>query len=119
MAETFKAYDAEMDRYVAIKRLTLRSMSSWKALELFEREAATLKTLAHPNIPAYLDYFEEDSDDGTDTFFLLVQELAAGMSLQELVESGRRFTDAELKHILESVLETIVYLGSATWGGAS
>jgi len=112
MAETFKAYDAEMDRYVAIKRLTLRSMSSWKALELFEREAATLKTLAHPNIPAYLDYFEEDSDDGTDTFFLLVQELAAGMSLQELVESGRRFTDAELKHILESVLETIVYLSA-------
>ncbi len=112
MADTFKAYDTEMDQYVAMKRLTLRSMSSWKALELFEREAATLKELAHPNIPAYLDYFEEDSADGTDTFFFLVQELASGMSLQELVESGKRFTDAELKHILGSVLETIVYLSA-------
>ena len=112
MAETFKAYDADLDRYVAIKRLTLKSMSSWKALELFEREAATLKELAHTSIPAYLDYFEEDSADGTDAFFFLVQELASGMSLQALVQSGRRFSDAELKHILESVLETIVYLSA-------
>ena len=45
---------------MAVKRLTLRSMSSWKQLELFEREAETLKGLDHPGVAAYLDCFEEE-----------------------------------------------------------
>jgi hypothetical protein len=36
---------------VAVKALSLRRMAGWKALELFEREAATLKGLAHPSVP--------------------------------------------------------------------
>jgi serine/threonine protein kinase len=29
--------------------------------KLFEREAQTLKSLSHPSIPSYLDYFEINS----------------------------------------------------------
>ena len=47
---------------VALKVLTLREMRDWKALQLFEREAKTLKGLSHPAIPAYVDYFEVDSE---------------------------------------------------------
>jgi eukaryotic-like serine/threonine-protein kinase len=36
---------------VAVKALSLRSMSDWKQLELFEREAQTLEGLRHPGIP--------------------------------------------------------------------
>jgi len=36
---------------VAVKALSLRRMAGWKALELFEREAATLKGLTHPSVP--------------------------------------------------------------------
>jgi len=42
---------------VALKVLALREMRSWKALELFEREAKTLKSLSHPAIPSYVDWF--------------------------------------------------------------
>ena len=63
---------------VAIKALSLRGLRDWKQLQLFEREAATLRGLSHPGIPAYVDYFEEDS--ASDKGFFLVQVLSAGVS---------------------------------------
>ena len=53
---------------------------NWKQLQLFEREAATLKSLSHPNIPAYVDYFEEDTS--RDKGFFLVQVLNPGSGAQ-------------------------------------
>ena len=48
-----------------------RSLKDWKQLELFEREAQLLASLAHKGIPQYLDYFEDDSE--ADRAFFLVQ----------------------------------------------
>ena len=56
---------------MAIKALSLKGLRDWKQLQLFEREAATLRGLSHPGIPAYLDYFEEDT--ARDKGFFLVQ----------------------------------------------
>ena len=60
---------------VAVKALSLRRMAGWKALELFEREAATLKGLDHPAVPRYVDYFEQDNE--RDRGFFLVQARGA------------------------------------------
>ena len=46
-------------------------MTDWKQLKLFEREAQTLETLAHPGIPRYIDYLSEDTEK--DRGFFLVQ----------------------------------------------
>lgn len=51
--------------------MSLRGLRDWKQLELFQREAVVLQGLAHPGIPAYIDYFEEDTD--TDRAFYIVQ----------------------------------------------
>ena len=56
---------------VAVKALSLRRMTDWKQLELFEREAKTLKSLDHPGIPKYIDYLSEDTEK--DRGFFLVQ----------------------------------------------
>ena len=56
---------------MAVKALSLRGLGDWKQLQLFEREAATLRGLSHPCIPAYLDYFEADTE--RDRGFFLVQ----------------------------------------------
>ena len=48
-------------------------MKDWKSLQLFEREAKTLKGLSHPGIPAYIDYFEVDTE--ADRRFYIVQVL--------------------------------------------
>ncbi len=55
---------------VAIKALSLRTMADWKQLELFEKEVNALRSLNHPGIPAYKDYFEVDSD-GDRAYFLV------------------------------------------------
>lgn len=57
---------------VAVKALSLRSMADWKQLELFEREAAALRSLDHAGIPAYVDYFEVDSDGDREHFLVQV-----------------------------------------------
>ena len=95
---------------VALKVLTLREMRDWKALQLFEREAKTLKGLSHPAIPAYVDYFEVDSE--CDVKFCLVQKIAPGASLQSLVDGGWRPTEPEIVAIAEQLLETLAYLAS-------
>lgn len=95
---------------VALKVLTLREMRDWKALQLFEREANTLKALSHPAIPAYVDYFEVDSE--RDVKFCLVQKIAPGASLQSLVDGGWRPTETEIVRVAEQLLEVLSYLSS-------
>ena len=80
---TYSAIALDTDRRVAIKNLSLRGLDNWKQIELFEREAKILATLDHRCIPKYLDYFSLDSDGSRD--FYIVQELAPGKSLFELV----------------------------------
>ena len=60
---------------VAVKALSLRRMTDWKQLELFEREAKTLKALDHRGIPKYIDYLSEDTEK--DRGFFLVQACPA------------------------------------------
>jgi len=94
---------------VAVKTLSLRGMEGWKQLQLFEREAATLRALSHPGIPRYLDYFEEDFR--RDRVFYLVQELAVGGTLAEAIAAGELFTEAQIVDIARKLLDILAYLG--------
>ena len=107
---TYACERPEMGDEVALKVLTLREMRDWKALQLFEREANTLKGLSHPAIPAYVDYFEVDSE--RDVKFCLVQKIAPGASLQSLVDGGWRPTESEIVAVAEQLLEVLGYLAS-------
>ena len=106
---TYRATTEDGDD-IALKVLSFRNMKSWKALELFEREAMTLKALNHPAIPAYCDNFELDTDG--DRFFCLAQRIAPGDSLQSLVDSGWRPTEAQVVSIGEQLLEVLIFLAS-------
>ena len=61
----------EAGKLVAVKALSLQRMSDWKQLDLFQREANTLKELQHPGIPQYVADFEEDTEK--DRGYFLVQ----------------------------------------------
>ncbi len=108
MGITYEAEDLTNHQPVAIKALSLRQLSDWKALELFEREAKVLATLNYPAIPKYLDYFQTDTS--SDRRFYLVQELIAGKSLATLVQQGWHTDEAGVKQIALQVLEILNYL---------
>lgn len=95
---------------VALKALSFRAMSNWKSLELFEREAAALRTLSHPAIPRYIDFVEVDL--AGDRIFILAQRKAPGSSLQDLLDEGRRFTTEQLSSVFRQLLEVLNYLAS-------
>ena len=105
---TYAAKDLDLDNLVAIKVLSLNRMNSWKALELFQREAKILKKLEHPNIPNYLDSFEIDTENNR--AFYLVQQLAPGKPLSELITSGWKPQEAQVKDIARQILDILVYL---------
>ncbi|MEA5550060.1 serine/threonine-protein kinase [Anabaena cylindrica UHCC 0172] len=112
MGITYAAFDLQTNQLVAIKVLSLHRIKDWKVLELFEREAKILANLNHPGIPQYLNYFEIETDG--DRAFYLVQELAVGQSLFELVNQGWKPSVDQVQAIAAQVLEILVYLQQLT-----
>jgi serine/threonine protein kinase len=105
---TLLALDLLTQDQCVIKLLLCRKPFETEDLKLFQREAETLRSLNHPAIPQYRDYFELNSPDGRG--FALVQTYIAGKSLQSHLDSGRIFSEEEVKKLTISILEILVYL---------
>jgi serine/threonine protein kinase len=105
---TYRARNSQSQELVALKALSLQRSDDWKSIELFEREANILAQLNHPAIPKYIDYFTVDT--ATDRHFYIVQTLALGQTLDRLLASGWRATEAEIKDIATQVLDILIYL---------
>ncbi len=105
---TFLATDLVTGKSVIVKLLAFSNDFEWDDLKLFEREAQTLKSLSHPQIPLYLDYFEVNSP--TYKGFALVQTYIFAKTLEQYLQAGRKFTEVEVKEIASSVLEILIYL---------
>lgn len=105
---TLLARDLQTQELVVIKLLAFNSDFEWDDLKLFEREAETLKSLSHPSIPRYLDYFEVNSP--TIKGFALIQTYIPAQTLEQYLQAGRTFTEAEVKQIASSVLAILTYL---------
>ena len=96
-AHTLLAQDLRLVREVALKVLHPEAQASLKAYELFEREAAVLRELRHPAVPAIHATFRAPWNGAEAAF--LVMEFVDGSSLAELIER-RRHLDAEQVHQL-------------------
>jgi len=107
---TFLATDIETGLPVVIKLLLFGPDFTWNDLKLFEREAQTLQTLNHPFIPRYLDSFEINTLLGKG--FAFVQSYIEAQPLQNWVEQGRHFSEADLREIAKKLLDILVYLHS-------
>ena len=98
---------------VTLKELTPTQHDSYtlqKAEELFQREAAILHKLQHPQIPRFGEIFR----DGKRLF--LVQDYIDGETYQSLLEariaSGQYFSEDEIIQLLEQLLPVLSYLHS-------
>ncbi|BAY86250.1 serine/threonine kinase [Calothrix parasitica NIES-267] len=97
----------------AIKELipTATGASAWqKAQELFEREAASLYQIEHPQVPKFRERFEQDQR------LFLVQDYVEGKTYYDLLEErksiGGSFTEAEVLRLIRSMLPVLGYIHS-------
>ena len=108
--QTLLARDLQTQELVVVKLLTFNHEFEWDDLKLFEREAETLKSLDHPAIPRYLDYFELESP--TYKGVALVQSYIDAKSLEQHLKAGRSFSEADVHQLGRSLLEILIYLHS-------
>jgi serine/threonine protein kinase len=118
----WRAERVEDGRAVLAKELKIGRLGSWKALELFEREAKTLAAIRHERIPQYHDFFATDGARALPASALqsasapgalslvLVQDFVAGRSLEERIAAGARLETAEVERLLRGLLEVLDHL---------
>lgn len=82
MASVYKAYQASMDRNVAIKVLPKQLAESEEFVKRFQQEARTIAKLEHPYILPVFDYGEENG-----TTYFVMRYLEAG-TLKEKIQAG-------------------------------
>lgn len=105
-AETLDAVDKLNGRAVAIKRFQVRGAKSWKDVELAEREARVLSTLSHPNLPVYVEHFEEEGA------LYLVMEKIEGETLASLRRRGATLSPTHVARFLADADSVLQYLHS-------
>jgi ABC-type branched-subunit amino acid transport system substrate-binding protein/tRNA A-37 threonylcarbamoyl transferase component Bud32 len=85
-----------------------------KAQELFEREAAVLYRLQHPQIPQFRQLFRYQQQQEEHLF--LVQDYIEGITyhalLNQRLEANNRFSEGEIKQLLTQVLPILEYIHS-------
>ena len=82
-----------------------------KAKELFEREAGVLHQLHHPQLPKFWELFQADLGSGSGCLFL-VQDYIEGQTYFDLLESGKRLSEAEAIQLLCHMLPVLAYIHS-------
>ncbi|MGF1497414.1 MAG: serine/threonine protein kinase [Elainellaceae cyanobacterium] len=107
---TLLASDMHQDEQpVILKLISIDDDLHPDMLRLFEREMETLKTLEHPAIPRYLDYFEVDLAKSQKAL-VLVQSYIDGISADKYLQQGRTFSEKEALKVARSILKILTYL---------
>jgi serine/threonine protein kinase len=75
MAQVYKAYHPQLDRYVAVKILRSDLVEEEEFLARFRREARAIAALRHPNIVQIFDF------DVQNDLYYMVMELLEGDTL--------------------------------------
>jgi tetratricopeptide (TPR) repeat protein len=102
MATVFKAYHANLDRYVAIKVLHPAFIEDPNFLARFQREARVVAKLEHPNIIPVYDFAEHDGKT------YLVMKFVEGETLKARLMK-KPLTPEEGVHIIETVGEALSF----------
>ncbi len=95
MGEVHRATQLSLERLVAIKLLSPKLASDETFVARFEKEAAALAALSHPNIVAIVD------KGATSFTYYLVMEHVSGPSLRERMASGEQQPLATIRLFLD------------------
>lgn len=100
---TFQGTDLKTGARVAIKVFDVGRAKDWKALQLFDREADTLKTVEHPGIPKLLDIIVDEETGAR----AMVRTLVPGESLAAEIKGKGPLSEAALWSVLIDVTDVL------------
>ena len=107
MAQVYKAYHPQLDRYVAIKVLRSDLVEEVEFLARFRREARAVAALRHPHIVQIYDF------DVQGDLYYMVMELLEGDTLKAYLNSlrarGERLPLGETARVFNDVLDGLSY----------
>jgi serine/threonine protein kinase len=107
MAQVYKAYHPQLDRYVAVKILRSDLVEEEEFLARFRREARAVAALRHPNIVQIYDF------DVQNDYYYMVMELLEGDTLKAYLNSLRirneKLPLGEIVRIFTDVLAGLAY----------
>src|SRR5512137_2464572 len=110
MAQVYRAYHPQLDRYVAIKVLRSDLVEDVEFLSRFRREARAVAALRHPNIVQVYDF------DVYGDIYYMVMELLEGDTLKTRLNDyrarGEAMPPGEVVRILLDVLDGLAYAHS-------
>jgi serine/threonine protein kinase len=106
MATVYKAYQASVDRYVAIKVLPSQLAESKEFAARFQQEARIIARLEHPHILPVFDYGESEG-----VAYFVMRYLEAG-TLKDRMQAGRPLPLAEIDRIFTQLTEALSYAHS-------
>lgn len=98
----YKAIDKRTQKDVAIKQLRIDLVEDWKSYTLFAREAKVLSELDLDGVAKFHEYYE--CLDGEHPCAYLVQEYIDGISLEERMASGTRYS---VSRVFEIALQLV------------
>ena len=102
MATVYKAYHANLDRYVAMKVLHPAFKQDINFLKRFEREAKVVAKLDHPNIVPVYDFADHEGSS------YLVMRFIEGETLKARMTSGQMTLD-ETVYLVKKVGDALTY----------
>ncbi len=103
MATVYKAHQASIDRYVAIKVLPPHAALDEQFIERFQLEAKTIGSLQHPHILPLYDYGTQDD------ILYLVMAYVSGGSLEDILEDRETLTVRRIEKILREIASALDY----------
>lgn len=107
MAQVYRAYHPQLDRYVAVKVLRSDLVEEEEFLARFRREARAVAALRHPNIVQIFDF------DVQDDLYYMVMELLEGNTLKAYLNALRvrseRLPLGETTRIFSDALAGLAY----------
>lgn len=107
MAEVYKAYQASMDRFVAVKVMLGHLATDDNFIERFKREAQAVGRLRHPHIIQIFDFGIQD-----DIYYMAMEHVTGG-NLREYIIDNKKLPLSDSLKIAHDLADALIYAHNA------
>jgi len=104
MAEVYKAYHPQLERYAAVKVLHGFLAEGEDFQTRFQREAKAIAALRHPNI---VQIYDIDTDD--ENYYMVMEFIDGGTLKDRLIQAKGPLAIEEMAHIFREVASALDY----------